>query len=92
MTNAKTQRLDARLTVAQKDTLEHAAALVGTTVSGFVVQAALANAQEVLVQHELLLLSARDSQALAAALATPAEPNAALRRAVEAYDQAVDAA
>ena len=85
MPTVKSHRLDARLTAEQKETLEHAAALVGSTVSGFVVQAALANAREVLVQEQLLVLSAQDSQALADALASPAAPNAALERAVAAY-------
>ncbi len=88
MARAKTQRLDARLTAAQKDTLEQAAALVGTTVSGFVVHAALETAEEVLVRHQLLVLSERDSAALAAALANPPVPNQALLRAVDDYRQA----
>lgn len=88
MAHARTERLDARLTAAQKETLEQAAELIGTTVSGFVVQAALDTAEDVLLRHQLLVLSARDSQALSAALAEPPAPNDALRRAVEGYRQA----
>jgi uncharacterized protein (DUF1778 family) len=45
-----------------------------------------------LVRHQLLVLSARDSEALAEALANPPAPNAALRRAVDAYGRALESA
>ncbi len=88
MAKARTERLDARLTAQQKEVLERAAAAVGNTVSGFVVQAALASAQEVLLHQELLVLSARDSRTLAEALASPPEPTEALLRAARAYQAA----
>ncbi len=91
MAAAKTERLDARLTVEQKDTLTAAAALVGGTVAGFVVQAAMEAAQELLARQQLLVLSERDSRAMAEALANPPEPNEALLRAAADYRRAVNA-
>ncbi len=88
MATSRSERLDARLTAEQKAILERAAAAVGNTLSGFVVQAALASAQEVLLRQELLVLSARDSRALAEALASPPGPTEALLRAARAYQAA----
>lgn len=88
MARPRTERLDARLTAAQDDTLEQAAALTGTTVSSFVVQAALDTAEDVLLRHQLLVLSERDSAALATALARPPALNEVLRRAADGYRQA----
>lgn len=85
MASTKTQRLDARLTAEQKDTLERAALLVGSTVSGFVVQAALESARRLLFNQELLVLTERDSRRLAEVLANPPEPNAALQRAADEH-------
>ncbi|NUQ00879.1 MAG: DUF1778 domain-containing protein [Armatimonadetes bacterium] len=85
MASHKTERLDARLTPVQKEKLAQAAALVGNTVSGFAVQAALASAQEILLRERQLELSERDSAMLAAALAAPAEPSEALLRTVANY-------
>ncbi len=87
MARAKTQRRRAT-DRRQKDTLEQAAALVGTTVSGIRGARRVGDRRRGVVRHQLLVLSERDSAALAAALANPPVPNQALLRAVDDYRQA----
>ena len=85
MASTKTERLNLRVSSDQKHLLEQAAVVVGMSASGFVLEAALADAQAVLMQRQLLVLSQRDSQALDAALTEPPAPAEALRRAVQDY-------
>jgi len=78
----KTERLDARVTSETKSAIQHAAALEGLSVSDFIVQAAKRSAEETIRSHEVITLSAEASQAFAETLLNPAEPNAALIKAL----------
>ena len=80
-TKTKPERLEARLPVETKAIIQHAADLSGRSLSDFVVSSALAAAEETIRNHEVIVLSARDSIALAEALLNPREPNQALRSA-----------
>jgi uncharacterized protein (DUF1778 family) len=61
--------------------LEQAAAWRGTTVSSFVVEAALKEAEQVIEKERLIRLTTDDAERLIALLDAPPMPNAALRKA-----------
>lgn len=86
--SAKQQRLEARITPEQKELLQQAAALEGTSLSDFVVRSAQRAAEQSIRDHAVITLTARESQAFVEALLEPAAPNAALRAAAEHYRQA----
>ena len=77
----KVERVQFRIDAQSKRMLERAAALSNMTVSGFVVSSALSEAARVITERERLILSARDWEIFAKALAKPAAPTAALRAA-----------
>ena len=76
----KSERIQARVSNRVKDVLERAAAVQGVSLSDFIVSSALEKANKVLLGHEQLELSARDSRAFAEALINPPAPNEALRK------------
>ena len=65
--------------------IEEAAALVGTTVGQFMLQAALNKAYEVIDRERVIRLSKRDSERLLELLDNPPPPNAKLQRALDAH-------
>ena len=79
---SRSERLEARISPAQKELLARAAALEGRTVTDFVVSHACEAAAETIHEHEALTLTRRDQQAFVRALLEPAEPTEALRRAL----------
>jgi uncharacterized protein (DUF1778 family) len=83
--SSRRERFEARLPAEQKAFLERAAALNGQTLTEFIISSAQRAAEQTVREREVLVLSARDSQALVDALLNPPEPNAALRRAAERY-------
>jgi len=86
---SKQERLEARITPEQKELLQQAAALEGTSLTDFVVRSAQRAAEQSIRDHALIALTARESQAFVEALLEPPAPNAALRAAAEYYRQAV---
>src|SRR5258708_5188446 len=82
---ARTERLNARIAAADQVLLAKVAAMEGVSVSTFVIQAARARAKALLRRRRVLRVSARDQQALIAALLSPPQPNAALRRAAASH-------
>ena len=83
----KRERLQFRLDRRAKRMLERAAALSNMTVSGFVVSSALSEASRVIAERERLILSERDWEIFAKALANPPAPTAALRAAFAEHDR-----
>jgi uncharacterized protein (DUF1778 family) len=75
----------ARLSPEQKALFEQAAALHNQSLSQFVISSAERAAEQVIREHEVLTLSARDSRALMEALLHPEPPGPWLRQAVERY-------
>ncbi len=75
-------RFDLKMDAEEKDVIAKAAALMGTTMAGFVRAAAKEKAQQLLERESRLTLSQRDFAAFAAALDTAFSPNAALRSAL----------
>jgi uncharacterized protein (DUF1778 family) len=68
---------------ADNSLLERAAAAEHLTVSAFVLQAAAARAEEVLVERPSIRLSARGETAFTEALAQPAQVNERLAAALQ---------
>jgi uncharacterized protein (DUF1778 family) len=87
--SSKQERLEARITPEQKELLQQAAALEGTSLSDFVVRSAQRAAEQTIREHAVITLSVRESQTFVEALLEPPAPNAALRAAVEHYRRAV---
>ena len=85
MPPAKTYRFDARLNEAQKLLIQRAADLEGRTITDFVLSSARAAAERTIEKHGMLILTARESEAFADAILSPAEPGPVLRRAARAY-------
>ena len=79
--SARTARLEARIRPEQMQLLKRAAELQGRSVSDFVVAAAQDAAAKAIADIEVIRLSRAASEAFAALLINPPEPNAALRRA-----------
>lgn len=72
-------RIDLRTSPEAKALIERAAALMGTTVSGFMLQNAYEAAQRVVADNDILVLSQTAFDAFVAACEHPSEPNEALR-------------
>ena len=86
----KRERFNARLTEAQKELFERAAALYGQSVSQFVMSSAQRAAEQAIREHEVISLSARDTRAVMEALLHPAPAGRALRKAAERYQTLVN--
>jgi len=71
-------RINLRTSPEAKALIERAAALMGTTVSGFMLQSAYESASQVVAEQETLTLSDRDRDAFLAVLANPPKPTQAL--------------
>jgi uncharacterized protein (DUF1778 family) len=71
-------RINLRTSPEAKALIERAAALMGTTVSGFMLQNAYAAARQVVADNETLILSQEAFDAFIAACENPSEPNEAL--------------
>lgn len=91
-TPQKMERLEARVTSRQKDIMQRAAALEGTTLTDFVVRSAQKAAEEALQKHGAIALTERESRAFVEALLNPPRPNAALRSAVRHYRRTMETA
>ena len=82
---AKKNRLEARLTNEQKRSIEHAARIVGTSVSDFVVLSAADAALRTIREHEILRLNERARDTFAQALLSPPAPSRRLVDAAKRY-------
>lgn len=80
MSSTDPVRINIRTTPEAKAMIERAAALMGTTVSAFMIQNAYEAAQRLVADWETVTLSDRDRDAFLSALDHPPEPNEALRR------------
>ena len=85
----KRKRISPRVPDAARDLLERAAEIYGASVSQFIVQAAVKEAQAVLEREQLIRLSIEDARVLAKALARPSAPNARLKKALADYRKTV---
>jgi uncharacterized protein (DUF1778 family) len=74
-TRARTQRLDARLTLEEKEAIETAANLRGTSYSDFVRMAVKEAALKTIREHEVLTLNRESKKVFIEALLNPPKPN-----------------
>jgi len=81
----KIERLEARITRAQKRIIERAASLRGTSVTDFVLLAVQQAATETIRDFEMLSLGSEASRVFVDALLNPPAPNAALRAAAKRH-------
>src|SRR5581483_4936792 len=84
-TTSKQERLEARISPEQKALFQHAAALDGRSVTDFVVSSVQRAAEETIRRHRMMELTARDTEAFAAAMQNPPAPNERLRAAAVRY-------
>ena len=82
---ARVERLEARITSAQKSLIQRAAELEGRSVTDFVVASVQEAARRTLADHEIISLSASDSRAFVDALLAPPPVNARLVESVQRY-------
>lgn len=90
-TAVKLERLEARIRLEDKRTLERAAELSGRNLTDFVVGAACEAARETIQRYERMVLTdTRDREAFVAAMLSPAAPNDKLRAAAARYRKALE--
>ena len=83
----KTSRLDTRITPKQRALYERAVALGNfSSLTEFLTAAADKRAEEIIRRQEELVLSEEDRELFIDLLINPPQPNDALRRAVEEYN------
>lgn len=82
---ARMERLEARISRAQKDLFLRAASVQGRSLTDFVVASMQEAAEKALRAHEVLTLSERDRKMFVEALMKPAAPGRALRQAAKRY-------
>ena len=85
----KASRLNIRCDERTRQLLDKAAGYAHVNLSEFVLSQAVAAAERVVQEQESITLEEEDFQAFLAAIDTPAEPNAALRRALERHTEQV---
>ncbi len=76
----ESSRISLRTSAETKALIECAAALMGTTVSAFMLQNAFEAARRVVSDYDTLMLTQRDFEAFASSVEKPPKPKAALRK------------
>mgnify|MGYP000011752907 CR=1 FL=1 len=95
MTNSRTgqertERLEARITQAQKSLFKQAAALEGRTLSDFIVQAASEAALRTVQAHRVISITSQEQRVFVESLLNPPEPGPRLRAAAHRYRKLMD--
>lgn len=80
-------RIDARIPVSVRDTIDRAAALQGRTRTDFLIEAALEKAERVIAEQAVIRLTMQDQELLAKALLTERveEPTPFIKRIASEY-------
>jgi uncharacterized protein (DUF1778 family) len=84
-TSDKKARLEARVTLEQKALFQKAAAILGRSLTDFVVSSAHELATRTVREHEVMTLTARDQEVFVAALLEAPQPGARLQAAARRY-------
>jgi uncharacterized protein (DUF1778 family) len=80
-------RITAKVSIDTQELLSQAAAMIGmSSISSFVLSAAIEKAKKIMENERLLNLSERDAMLLVNALDAPAQVNPRLRQAASHYD------
>ena len=82
---SRSERLEARVSKAQKKLFLQAAELQGRSLTDFLIASVQEAADRVLRAQDVLTLSERDRKSFVAALLAPATPGKALRQAAKRY-------
>jgi len=85
----KRSRLEARIGTEEKELLKRAADLQGCSLTEFVVRSAQEAARKTVKEHQMISLTARDTEAFVKALLKPPAPSKKLKRAAERYKKAM---
>ena len=87
---AKKKRLVARISQLDKALIEKGAAIAGESVANFVVSRARSAAEELVQEGKVIRLNREESRRLVAALlAPPKPPSAAMKKAMKEYRKSV---
>ena len=81
----KRDRLEARITPEQKALFQRAADLTGRSLTDFVISSVQAAAEAAVRTHQVLELTARETEAFLEAIQHPPAPNERLRAAARQY-------
>ncbi len=85
--HSKSERLEARISIEQKQLFQRAADIQGRTLTDFVVSSAQDAAKQAIQGHEMMILSDRDRKVFVEALLNPPSPSTKLRAAARRYKQ-----
>lgn len=83
----KTQRLDIRTSDQNKETLQEAANIMGSTLSSFMLNSSIEKAMEVLQQAHSIQLNESEHNKFISALDNPPQPNKALKDLAKKYNK-----
>jgi len=81
----KSERLEARLSQAQKKLIQHAADLSGRSLTGFILTALQEAANKIIREHKVITLTTHESEQFVNALMTPPKPNNAIKKAAQRH-------
>ncbi len=84
-TTARRDRMNFRLDRQHKLLIERAASTMGQSVTEFALSHLVRDAQEVLREQEVTVLSNRDREIFLSVLESASEPNEALKKAAKSY-------
>ncbi len=90
MNQIKSERLSLRLDELSKKKIEQAAAVVQSSVNSFIVSTVLEKADEIIQQHEQMILSDRDRDVFFDAILNPPPANDALCDAFSKHSEQVE--
>jgi uncharacterized protein (DUF1778 family) len=82
-------RLDIRTTNQAKQAIEHAANIVGVTMSSFVLESAIERATQVIESNQRIRLNQEESEHFLALMDNPPEENESLRQLFEKHKNSV---
>lgn len=85
----KAERLEARISSAQKEMFQHAANLLGRTLTDFMVSTLTDASKQVISEHQSIELSMQDQKAFVQSLLKPPAPNKNLLNAAKRHKKEV---
>lgn len=87
----KDARVDMRIPQALKEIWQHAAAMRGSSLSDYIINAVSDSAMRDVEQQHVIHLTVKDQMALLEALKTPGrEPNERMKKAAADYKKAIE--
>ena len=83
----RSERLEARVTSEQKQLVEYAAALKGTTVTDFMLSSVQDAAKKAIEDHQILTLTRSDSEIFVRELLSPTPASGRLKDTIRRYKE-----